>query len=51
MTAKHLATSEQGRAARLCEMCLMDVAYLPAVYCADCVAYMADCEAEVSSER
>ena len=44
----HLAASERRP---LCEMCGRERAWPPGLYCTACLAYMADCEAEVGSER
>lgn len=51
MSDTHLATSERQRAPLLCEMCLMDSVYPPAIYCPACMEYMRDCEAEASEGR
>jgi len=45
--SEHLATSAHQRAALLCEMCLMDSVYPPALLCPACERYIRDCEAEV----
>lgn len=47
---EHLATSERV-APQPCEFCLRALAYPPNPFCALCLEYMRDCEAEVSEGR
>ncbi len=50
IVSKHLASSEQQRS-RFCEMCEAAAAYPPALFCAACLKYMRDCEAEMGSDQ
>ncbi len=47
---EHLASNEQQRS-RFCEMCERAAAYPPALFCAACLKYIRDCEAELGAER